>query len=142
MRSESVPLSSPSPLDSFDALRRWADYHVAVQKQRGRAEGWFRGPLSDSSACAPVDPGSAVAAWLASLSDGLAAMRERGDLRLEADPDALASALLAALQGGILLSRVKRDSAPLQVALDVMLDRVRSFATHALTEFDHQTRRH
>lgn len=138
MRSDSMPVFSPSPLDSFDALRGWADCHiaaesdcqVAAERKHGRTEGWFPGPLLESAAGArpPIDSGVAFSSCLALLSDGLAAMRERGELRPEADPDELASALLAALQGGILLSRVKRDIAPLQAALGFMLNRVRSFA--------------
>jgi hypothetical protein len=37
--------------------------------------------------------------------------------------------MLAALQGGLLLAQVLRDTRPLEVALDAMLDRV-----EALTE--------
>ena len=52
-----------------------------------------------------------------------------GDLAATADPDDLALAMLAALQGGLLLAEVLRDTRPLEVALDAMLDRV-----EALTE--------
>jgi len=47
-------------------------------------------------------------------------MHARGELA--ADPDALALALLAALQGGLLLTKIKRDTAPLEAALDAMLE--------------------
>ena len=33
-------------------------------------------------------------------------------------------ALLAALQGGLLLTQIQRDTKPLEVALDVMLERI------------------
>jgi hypothetical protein len=56
-------------------------------------------------------------------------MHARGDLAATADPDDLALAMLAALQGGLLLAQVLRDTRPLEVALDAMLDRV-----EALTE--------
>ena len=40
------------------------------------------------------------------------------------DPDTLALALLAALQGGLLLTKIKRDTKPLEAALDAMLELV------------------
>lgn len=124
-----LPVPFMSPLDSFDALRQWADYHVVVQKKRGRTEGWFLGPLDESAVeLGSPDSDIALPAHRALLFDGLAEMRERGDLRPEADPGELASALLAVLQGGTLVSEVRRDIAPLQAALDFMLDRVRSLA--------------
>jgi quinol monooxygenase YgiN len=39
-------------------------------------------------------------------------MRDRGDLLPAADPDSLAPALLAAMQGGMLLTQTLRDTAP------------------------------
>ena len=48
-------------------------------------------------------------------------MYQRGDLRRSADPDRLATALFAAIQGGLLLTQVHRDTAPLEAALDTML---------------------
>jgi hypothetical protein len=55
-------------------------------------------------------------------------MHERGDLRPEADPQALALSLLAALQGGILLTQAMRDTGPLEAAMDGALADVASFA--------------
>jgi hypothetical protein len=49
-------------------------------------------------------------------------MHAAGRLRAEADPDALATATLAALQGGLLLTQLERDTRPLEVALDAMLE--------------------
>ena len=47
-------------------------------------------------------------------------MHARGQLgRL--DPDELALATLAALQGGLLLTQIQRSTRPLQTALDAML---------------------
>ena len=67
--------------------------------------------------------------WEARIRDGLRAMHARGDLPADADPDDLALATLAALQGGLLLAQVQRETRPLEVALDAMLDRIQ-----ALTE--------
>ena len=51
-------------------------------------------------------------------------MHARGELTPDTDPDTLALALLAALQGGLLLTQVKRDTKPLEAALDAMLELV------------------
>ena len=67
--------------------------------------------------------------WEARIRDGLRAMHARGDLPAEVDPDDLALATLAALQGGLLLTQIQRQTKPLEVALDAMLDRIQ-----ALTE--------
>ena len=49
-------------------------------------------------------------------------MQARGELAPDTDPDTLALALLAALQGGLLVTQVKRDTKPLEAALDAMLE--------------------
>jgi TetR/AcrR family transcriptional regulator, transcriptional repressor for nem operon len=51
-------------------------------------------------------------------------MQTRGDLPRSVDADDLALALLAALQGGLLLTQIRRDTKPLEVALDAMLERI------------------
>jgi hypothetical protein len=53
-------------------------------------------------------------------------MHDRGDLHPDADPDHLALATLAALQGGLLLTKTRRDTAPLEAALDAMIDHIAS----------------
>jgi hypothetical protein len=55
-------------------------------------------------------------------------MRARGELLPAADPDALAAALLAAMQGGMLLTQTLRDAAPLRASLDAALTHFGTFA--------------
>jgi hypothetical protein len=62
--------------------------------------------------------------WEATIHTGLRAMHARGRLTPDADPDTLALALLAALQGGLLLSQIERNTKPLEAALDSILDLV------------------
>ena len=56
-------------------------------------------------------------------------MRDRGELRPDTDTDALALALLVALQGGLLLTQTRRDTTPLRVGLDTVLAHIRTHAT-------------
>ncbi len=71
--------------------------------------------------------------WEARIRDGLRAMHDRGELPAGADPDDLALATLAALQGGLLLAQVQRDSRPIEVALDAMIDRIQALTEKAAT---------
>ena len=46
----------------------------------------------------------------------------RGELAKGTDIDRIALAMLAAIQGGLLLSQVRRDTAPLAAAVDTMIE--------------------
>ena len=60
--------------------------------------------------------------WESAIQAGLRAMHARGELN--ADPDDLALATLAALQGGLLLTQLQRRVKPLEVALDAAIDHI------------------
>ncbi|MCX5238941.1 TetR/AcrR family transcriptional regulator [Streptomyces prunicolor] len=118
-------------LDSFAALRRWADSYVASQDM-------VRGGCTFGSLAAEVvktEPahreavGDGFARWQELFQCGLGKMRERGELRPEANPAALAHLLTAAFQGGALLDQAAGESAPLRDALYGALAYVESFAT-------------
>ena len=51
---------------------------------------------------------------------------QRGDLALGADPAALATQTLAILQGGLLLTQVRRDPGQMRVAADAALALIRA----------------
>jgi hypothetical protein len=65
--------------------------------------------------------------WLTFFADGLTAMRGRDELTAEADPRHLAVALLAAHQGGALLTYVTASPEPFRAAVDAALDYVAAF---------------
>jgi TetR/AcrR family transcriptional regulator, transcriptional repressor for nem operon len=62
--------------------------------------------------------------WEAPIRDGLRRMRDRGELTEETDVDELALATLAALQGGLLLTQVKRSVSPLEAALNLAISEI------------------
>lgn len=103
-------------LDSFDALCRWRDLLVDMQVRRdcvgGCPIGSIAAELADNDPHARADLVDSFERWEAPIRDGLARMRARGDLRPDADTDALALALLVALQGGLLLTQTRRDTTP------------------------------
>ncbi|MFD8725728.1 TetR/AcrR family transcriptional regulator [Streptomyces sp. NPDC059629] len=118
-------------LDSFAALHRWADSYIASQDMvRG---GCTFGSLAAEVVKAEPAHRDAVAdgfeRWQELFKRGLSKMRERGELRTDADPAALAHLLTAAFQGGALLDQAAGESAPLRDALYGALAYIESFAT-------------
>jgi len=119
-------------LDSFAALRRWRDAMVAL----GQADGLFGGcPLGSLANELANTSGPARAAlkggfddWAARIEAGLHAMQAEGTLKPSADPATLALALLGAIQGGLLLAKLRRAVRPFEVAFDMALEHV---ARHA-----------
>jgi TetR/AcrR family transcriptional regulator, transcriptional repressor for nem operon len=65
-------------------------------------------------------------AWERLLADALERMRQRGELRADAQPAVLATGLLASIEGGMVLSQTRRDVASLRVAVDTGLAQVRT----------------
>jgi AcrR family transcriptional regulator len=66
-------------------------------------------------------------AWERLLADALERMRQRGELRADADPAVLATGLLASIEGGMVLSQARKDMASLRVAVEAGLARVRAY---------------
>ncbi|MFF9907885.1 TetR/AcrR family transcriptional regulator [Streptomyces olivaceus] len=124
-----------SRLDSFESLQAWRDAVVEVQRARNCEGGCPLGSLA--AELSDVDPGAreqlmaAYGQWEDAVRDGLASMRERGELDAAADPGRLALALLTALQGGLLMTQNRRDTLALEAVLDAMIDRIR---IHAVTQ--------
>lgn len=65
-------------------------------------------------------------AWERLLADALERMRASGELRADTDSSVLATALLAAIEGGMVLSQVRKNIASLRIAVDGALVQVRT----------------
>jgi len=119
-------------LDSFEALRVWRDWMIAANRAEGGVGGCPLGSLANELAARSEEArhqlDQSFAAWGAVIEVGLCRMRERGQIRIGADPKAMAVAVLAAIQGGILLSKTARSSQPLELALDMALSHVERYA--------------
>jgi AcrR family transcriptional regulator len=119
-------------LITWRGLSAW--FSALVEGQRSRD---FRGcPVgalsSEMSAISPRLAERVLEAflrWESVLAEALARMQANGRLRPSADPRALASTLLAAIQGGYALSSATRDAAPMEAALSMAYDHLRSHAT-------------
>jgi AcrR family transcriptional regulator len=119
-------------VDDLESLRAWRTAIVELVAARGGAGGCPIGSLaselSDRDPAHRVALGASFDRWQAAIREGLARMRDRGALASAADPEALSLALLAALQGGLLLAQVRRSAAPVAVALDQMIERIAALA--------------
>ena len=65
-------------------------------------------------------------AWERLLADVLERIRQRGELRADAEPAALATGLLASIEGGMVLSQARKDIASLRIAVEAGLGQVRA----------------
>jgi AcrR family transcriptional regulator len=70
---------------------------------------------------------AAFDAWERLFADALERMRDRGELRADASPAALATALLASIEGGMVLSQTRKDPASLRIAVQAGLAQVRIY---------------
>ncbi|MBC8090465.1 MAG: TetR family transcriptional regulator C-terminal domain-containing protein [Pseudonocardia sp.] len=119
-------------LDSLRGLERWRDGLVERNRLRNGAYGCLLGSLA--AELADQDEGTRLElarhfdAWRRLLVEGLERMRANGTLRADADAEALATGLLAAVQGGYLLAQTVRDVDRMEVALDMAISHVRTFA--------------
>jgi TetR/AcrR family transcriptional regulator, transcriptional repressor for nem operon len=115
-------------VDGVGALRVWRDRVVAANRRFGPEGGCPVGSLAaELTDRDPAHRAALIAAfdrWETAIGDGLVRMRDRGELPAGADAAALATGLLAALQGGLLLAQVRRSSDPLATALDQAIDHI------------------
>jgi AcrR family transcriptional regulator len=124
-------LSAQEPLfhqlHSLAGLRRWADAVVRITREHACAGGCPIGSLASELGESPR-PRALLAEsfrrWEFPLVVGLTAMRDQGELNATASPENLATAVIAALEGGLLLSQITRDTRPLELALNMALEHV------------------
>ncbi|MEV4422866.1 TetR/AcrR family transcriptional regulator [Patulibacter sp. NPDC049589] len=125
---EAVMAGQATLLDDFGTLEgaeRYLGAIVALQQQRQARGGCPIGSLAgqlaehhEGSRRALVD---GFDRWEAALRTGLEAMAERGVLRPGTDVASLAAQILGAIQGGLLLTQVRRDPGQMRQAADAAL---------------------
>lgn len=120
-------------LDSWAGLDRWfqalVDLQIDRQARGGCPIGSLAGQLAERDPQARAAIADGLGRWERHLRQGLENMQRCGKLRAGADPAKLATATMAALQGGLLLTQVRRDPSQLQTALDAARIVLRSAAT-------------
>lgn len=107
-------------LDSWGGIHAWLDGSVLWQRRQeflGCPLGSIAGEVIEQGDRLRAMAAEAFHAWESALAAGLGTMRSRGLLRADADVQALAETTIAILQGGYLLSSIKRDIRPMSYAV-------------------------
>ena len=116
-------------LSTWESWQAWRDALVHYYLGLGR---WACpiGSLAWEAAATDPDLAAFVAEsmgqWRAKLAAGIRRLRDAGSVTPSVDADRMAAAILAAVQGGLMLSQPERSSWPLEAALDSLLDVLRS----------------
>ena len=116
-------------LGSPEGLRAWRDTVITqVKSSEGKGGcplGSLAGQLAETDAQARALIAAGFGQWSAAIGDGLRRLHAAGHLPDGTDPDDLAVTLLAALQGGLVLAQLQRDTRPLETAIDTLLELTR-----------------
>jgi TetR/AcrR family transcriptional repressor of nem operon len=117
-------------VSTLAGLQAWRDRIVGANSGSRCGDGCPLGRLTheladsdDTSRTLLVD---GFAGWQSRLACALRRIRDGGELRADADPDALALGLLGAVQGGLLLTNATRSATALAGALDLALAGIRA----------------
>jgi len=112
-------------LGTTEGIEAWRDMVITAARSTGGKGGCPLGSLGGQLAETDPEARALIAAgfarWSAAIGDGLRTMQAAGRLPPGVTPDDLAVTLLAALQGGLLLAQVQRDTRPLETAVDTIL---------------------
>jgi AcrR family transcriptional regulator len=120
-------------VDTWAGIDRWFSALVELQHQReargGCPIGSLVGQLAERDPLAREALADGFERWETRLREGLERMKARGRLSANAQPAQLATATMALLQGGLLLTQVRRDPAQLRTALSAARVLLRSAAS-------------
>jgi AcrR family transcriptional regulator len=118
-------------LNSMAALRLWATTCMAdvksVYLQGGCVYGSLAAELLEAEEDVLDDLAAGYDRWVQLFRNGLTAMRRRGELIADADTRHLATALVAAHQGGAMLTFAMDSGVPLRAAITAAVDYAASF---------------
>jgi AcrR family transcriptional regulator len=118
-------------LSTWESWQAWRDALVHYYLGLGR---WACPIGSLAWEAAATDPELAafvalsMGQWRVKLADGIRRLRDSGQVGASVDAERMAAAILAAVQGGLMLSQPERSSWPLEAALDSLLDVLRAGA--------------
>lgn len=112
-------------LGTVEGLQAWRDMVIAAARSADGMGGCPLGSLGSQLAETDPQARALIAAgfgrWLDAIRDGLRSLHAAGHLSTKVDPDDVAITLLAAVQGGLLLAQVQRNTGALETAVDTLL---------------------
>lgn len=112
-------------------FRKWIDFYTGEDRPYGCSLGSLASEIIKTDLDVRRELADAFSQWHEIFRGGLTRLKRQGSLTDTADPDRLATLLLAAFQGGMMLAQVSREITPLREALTTALDYVESFAVGA-----------
>lgn len=119
-------------ITTWDGIQGWLDSLLVQQERRGFSGGCPLGSIvaevADQDVRLQTIAAEAFSRWEGELAAGLQALKEKGGLRGDANPETLAEEALASIQGGYLLSMAKREARPMRNAIGAAFFRLRSYA--------------
>lgn len=117
--------TSLAKVETLADLRGWRDQIVAIKCAEGTVGGCPIGSLAselaDRSDIAREVLAGSFEEWESYLCATLRSMQKHGELNGAEDAATLATGVIAALQGGLLMAQTKRSTRPLEAALDMAL---------------------
>lgn len=122
-------------VQSLEDLRQWRNEVVKLNRASHGVGGCPIGSLASALADRSEDARELLAKsfrrWESHLVAGLKAMQDRGTLSSRVHAEDLATAIISALQGGLLLAQTMRSTRPLELALDMALAHVSAHSARA-----------
>lgn len=119
-------------LSTWKGIKAWLDALVDRFERQGLVGGCRIGSLAAEMVERDEELRLAIAdafsRWESYLVAGLEDMKARGVLKPRSDPRALAETTMASIQGGYLLSAVRKDIGPMRNALGAAYSHLRSCA--------------
>lgn len=115
-----------STFDTWVAWERWRD--VVLARYRAQGQRCPLGSLMSQLGEAPGAPeviSALIGRWQADLERGIRTMQASGLIRAGIDPVRCAAAMIAGIQGGVLVLRKTGDLGHLEAALEIMFDHLR-----------------
>lgn len=123
-QAETIVANHRQALSGANGVEAWRTMVISGAKD-GQAGGCPLGSLVGQLAENDPEARAHIAAgfdqWAATISDGLASLDSDGKLPFHIDVDDLATTLLAALEGGLLLAQAGRSSRPYETAVNTVL---------------------
>ncbi len=130
-----IQASCLSGVNSLEGLRQWRDQIVKLNRTThglgGCPIGSLASALADRSEEARRLLVKSFERWESHLAASLKAMQDRGVLSPRVHSGDLATAIVSALQGGLLLAQTTRSTRPLELALDMALDHISAHTVRA-----------
>lgn len=123
---------SLAAVSDWESLERWAELMVSGVEQRGGRRGCPVGTLAaalaDTDEELRISLHEAFQAWRDAIRGALTRLRDNDLIAVDSDLDRLATIMLSAIEGGLLLSKASREADPLRTSLNAAIAQFRANA--------------